>query len=148
MCRARCPSSRLRRPPPLQFAPSASCSSVQATYRAARLLETLSTLVGPGRDQTHEEFTRTCRDLDDLRQRARQVEQQRVSLRDTEATIAWVTGVLADFDGLWKAMTPENRRRLVAALVQSIVVDEDAGAMEITFADDVAAAPEAAWAGA
>ncbi|MGO8995683.1 MAG: recombinase family protein [Polyangiaceae bacterium] len=102
---------------------------------SASLLETLGALVGPAKEQAQEKFTQTCRDLDRLRQRARDVERQRAHLRDTEATAAWVTEVLADFDGLWKAMTPENRRRLVAALVQTIVVDEDAGAMEITFAD-------------
>ena len=89
---------------------------------------------GPRRSRRRTGSRRRARDLDRLRQRASEVERQRAHLRDTEATSAWVTEVLADFDGLWKAMTPENRRRLVAALVQSIVVDEDAGAMEITFA--------------
>jgi DNA invertase Pin-like site-specific DNA recombinase len=112
---------------------------------SAGLLETLGALVGPAKEQAQEKLNQTCRDLDRLRQRARDVERQRAHLRDTEATTAWVTQVLADFDGLWKAMTRENRRRLVAALVQTIVVDEEAGAMEITFADVLGAAePEGA----
>ncbi len=102
---------------------------------SARLLESLGALVGPAKDEARDRLTQTSRDLDRLRQRAREVERERAHLRDTEATSAWVTEVLGDFDGLWKAMTLENRRRLVAALVQTIVVDEDAGSMEITFAD-------------
>jgi DNA invertase Pin-like site-specific DNA recombinase len=105
---------------------------------SASLLETLGALAGAARVRAEEKLTQTCRDLDELRQRAREVEHQRMRLQDAEATTAWVTDVLSDFDGLWKAMTPENRRRLVAALIESIVVDEEAGTMEINFVDALA----------
>jgi hypothetical protein len=56
-------------------------------------------------------------------------------LDDARSDARWVTDVLNDFDQLWNAMTPENRRRLVAALIDTIVVDEGAGTMRIRFAE-------------
>ncbi len=107
---------------------------------STRLLETFGALAGLAKSHAEGRFAQTCRDLEELRERAKQVEHQRLLLRETEATAAWVAEVIADFDGLWKAMTPENRRRLLAALIESVIVHEDAGTMEITFADVVGTA--------
>jgi hypothetical protein len=43
-------------------------------------------------------------------------------------------------------MTTENRRRLLSAAVQSVVVDETSASMRITFADIWPAAPAEACA--
>jgi hypothetical protein len=102
---------------------------------SSSLLQTLGTLEGVAKRHAEEKFAQTCRDLDELRQRAKLVEHQRARLRDLEVTSEWVSNVLADFDALWKAMIPENRRRLVAAVLESVVVDQDACTMELTFAD-------------
>jgi len=100
-----------------------------------QLLESMALMTGLAKQQVEEKFEATCRELDELRQRASEVERQRAVLRDTEIHAAWVTQVLGDFDELWKVMTPENRRRLLAASVQSVVVDAAASTMRITFAD-------------
>ena len=111
-----------------------------------QLLESMALMTGLAKQQVDEKFEATCRELDELRQRASEVERQRAVLRDTESHAAWVTQVLGDFDELWKVMTPENRRRLLAASVQSVVVDAAASTMRITFADLWPAAPAEACA--
>jgi hypothetical protein len=46
----------------------------------------------------------------------------------------WLAGALGDFEGLWELLTPRNRQRLLAGLVEEIVVDEGAGELRITLA--------------
>jgi site-specific DNA recombinase len=102
---------------------------------SSRLLDSLAALNGPARDQAAARAEHACRDLEDLKHRRRQLERQLVALRDAEADVGWVAQVLGDFDGLWTAMTLENRRRLISGLIESVVVDEGAGTMRIRFAD-------------
>ena len=109
-----------------------------------QLLETVALLTGPAKQQAEAKLQDTCRELDEVRGRAREVERQRAVLRDTEIRVAWVTQILRDFDELWAVMTPENRRRLLAAAVQSVVVHEKDSTMRITFADLGAGPAEAA----
>lgn len=52
------------------------------------------------------------------------IETRLAALQAAEVDAAWVGGALADFDSLWALMTPENRRRLVSALVERADVDE------------------------
>jgi hypothetical protein len=48
----------------------------------------------------------------------------------------WVARALADLDSLWDSMTSENRGRLVAGLIERVVVDDRRGEVEIVMADD------------
>ena len=43
----------------------------------------------------------------------------------------WIQGALRDFDMLWGLMTPDNRQRLVAALLDGVEVNEAARACEL-----------------
>jgi hypothetical protein len=41
---------------------------------------------------------------------------------------------LSDFDRVWAVMTPENRGRLVDALIARVVVDDRSGAVRVHLA--------------
>ena len=44
---------------------------------------------------------------------------------------SWVSRCLADFDSIWDVLTPENRVRLLRAVVQSVEVDEPANRIRV-----------------
>lgn len=60
--------------------------------------------------------------------------RQRLELEDEEATLHWVLDALERFDQRWEIFTPENRRKLVRALVEEVRVDEDAGQVTVRLA--------------
>ncbi len=47
------------------------------------------------------------------------------SLREAEVEARWVAKALADFDDLWGVMTPENRGRLLRAVVREVTLQVD-----------------------
>jgi hypothetical protein len=55
----------------------------------------------------------------------------------------WVERELVRFDDLWRALTSENRGRLVRAIVEHVVVDPRTGAVKMHVAD-LASAPQPA----
>ena len=59
------------------------------------------------------------------------VERKLAELADAEEEGAWVCKALGDFASVWALMTPENRGRLLRALVTSVKVDEDSGTVEL-----------------
>ena len=71
------------------------------------------------------------------RQEARlaEVEQQLGVLAAAEVDAELVGATLRDFDPLWDAMTPDNRARLVRALVPRAVVNEPIGNVTIALVD-------------
>lgn len=46
----------------------------------------------------------------------------------------WVTTALSHFDAVWDTMTPENRRRLVCAVIEEVCVDESSGEVTVKIA--------------
>jgi hypothetical protein len=63
------------------------------------------------------QFAETERDLADL------------EVADAEAT--WMLGALRDFANVWGLMTPENRGRLLRALVAAVRVKDETGDVEV-----------------
>lgn len=49
--------------------------------------------------------------------------------------VAWVAKCLADFSSIWDVLTPENRGRLLRAVVQRVEVDEPANKVSVFLAD-------------
>jgi hypothetical protein len=59
---------------------------------------------------------------------------------------SWAVRCLADFDTVWDVLTPQNRGRLLRAVIASVEVDEPANRVRVLIADtgDTASArPEA-----
>ena len=63
-------------------------------------------------------------------------ERRAASLEHEAVDAKWVARALADLDSLWDSMTSENRGRLVAGLIERVVVDDRRGEVEIVMADD------------
>jgi site-specific DNA recombinase len=63
-----------------------------------------------------------------------------------EIGTSWVARCLADFDAIWGVLTPENRGRLLRAVIQSVEVDEPANRVRVfivDLGDRLPASPEA-----
>ena len=49
--------------------------------------------------------------------------------------------IMARFDSVWEALTPENKRRLLRAVVKEIIIDEPSGKVEMKIVDYTAVGP-------
>jgi site-specific DNA recombinase len=52
-----------------------------------------------------------------------------------EIEISWAERCLADFDSVWDVLTPQNRGRLLRAVIESVEVDEPANRVRVLIAD-------------
>ncbi len=48
---------------------------------------------------------------------------------------SWVTECLRDFESIWDVLTPENRGRLLRAVIERVEVDEPANRVTVHIAD-------------
>jgi hypothetical protein len=62
------------------------------------------------------------------------LQRRRGDLEEEEAIIHWVLDAIERFDERWEVFTPENRRKLVRALVEEVRVDEEAGQVTVRLA--------------
>ena len=49
--------------------------------------------------------------------------------------MAWVARCLTDFDGIWEVLTPENRSRILRAVVERVEVNELANQVSVFLSD-------------
>ena len=77
-------------------------------------------------------------------ERLREVEHQLERLGEVRADAEWTATTLAAFDRLWDKLTEENRARLVASLVDRVVVCEGENALRIQMVDHAKGAVHAA----
>ena len=63
-----------------------------------------------------------------------EVERELATLERASIEAEWVKTALSHFDAVWEAMTLENRRRLVCAVVEEVSVDESTGDVTVTLA--------------
>ena len=68
-------------------------------------------------------------------ERLREVAANGISAGATGAKTSWVARCLADFDSIWDVLTPQNRGRLVRAVVEAVEVDESANRVKIFILD-------------
>jgi hypothetical protein len=73
--------------------------------------------------------------LRDLQARLAEVERQVAALAHVEEEYTFVDRVLSEFDAVWDAMIPENRNRLVHALVREVVYNDETGDIRVAMAD-------------
>ena len=93
---------------------------------------------GPrGRTALEERLGELARAIETSEARQHRVLHELEALRRQEVEAQWVADALADFDQLWAVMTPENRGRLVRALVHEVTV-EPGGAIAIAIGPLVA----------
>jgi len=100
-----------------------------------RLAEALRQADGPAHRLVEEQLQGVAIDLGRQEARLAEVERQLAHLDTVEVEAGWVTQVLGDFDAVWDVLTPENRVRLVRAVVGEVVVDEPNGTIEAVLTD-------------
>ena len=67
--------------------------------------------------------------------RLREFAAEETSRDAMQAEISWAGGCLADFDSIWDILTPQNRGRLVRAVVEAVEVDEPANRVKVFIVD-------------
>ncbi len=78
-----------------------------------------------------EQAARSLQDMQkDLSRSEREVNAQEAARAEAD----WVVRTLSDFERMWALMTPENRGRLVDALIDRVVVDDRSGAVSVRLA--------------
>jgi prefoldin subunit 5 len=102
---------------------------------AHRLVETLGTANGTAHRLLEERIEELGAQIALREQRLHQVERALNELRKTEIEVSWVTDALAHFDDVWDVLTVENQARLVAAVVNEVVVDDVAGTVSAELVD-------------
>jgi DNA invertase Pin-like site-specific DNA recombinase len=102
---------------------------------AHRLVETLGTANGTAHRLLEERIEELGAQIAGGEQRLHQVERALNELRKTEIEASWVADALGHFDDVWDVLTVENQARLVAALVNEVVVDDLAGTVSAELVD-------------
>ena len=70
-----------------------------------------------------------------LEARYLEVQRRLALLADTELEAEWVKRCLANFDKVWDTLSPENRMRMVRAVVARVEVDEPSGDIRAFMTD-------------
>ncbi len=70
-----------------------------------------------------------------------QVERDIAALNKQNEEVEWMIGVMRRFDSVWDALTSENKRRLLRAIVSEIIIDEPCGKVEMKIVDYSVAGP-------
>ena len=109
-----------------------------------RLVETASNVTGPARRLLDAKLQEVGEKLGRLEARYLEVQRRLALLADTELESEWVKRCLADFDTVWDTLSPENRMRMVHAVVARVEVDEPNGDIRAFMTDVGADAEEVA----
>lgn len=120
-----------------------------ASASVSKLTEELSRLEGRARELAEEKLVTESDKLMAAQRLVARTDVQRVELEGAEAEAQSMVGALRDFGRVWKWMTPENRGRLMRALVAQVRVTEAEGEVEVELVnfsavEAVAGAREAA----
>lgn len=91
-------------------------------------------LVKRGGEQAERRGEEIRAEIERHRARLTEVEQQLGRLEQAKIEAEWVTTALSHFDAVWDAMTLENRRRLVCAVVEEVAIDEPTGEVAVKLA--------------
>lgn len=113
--------------------------------RRTKHVESLADLSAAGRQATDEHLGRLADQIEALEAEQAEVERKLRALEGMEADADFVAQSLANFDQIFDALTPDNKFRLVHALVHRVTVDEAKGTIEaelveLGVAEDVEAA--------
>jgi DNA invertase Pin-like site-specific DNA recombinase len=100
-----------------------------------RLVDALDGVSGPGRAAVEERLNTAAQAQQQAEARLVEVEERLLLLDGAKADAEWVAQALGRFTDLWEVMTPENRQRLLNALVKGVRVDSGTGELAIELHD-------------
>jgi site-specific DNA recombinase len=95
----------------------------------------LENLTGPARRAIETQLEEVGRQLARHEARLAAVERELAQLDAREVEAAWVANCLTDFHRIWNLLTPENRARLVRAVIERVEINEPANEIRIFVAD-------------
>ena len=107
-----------------------------------RLLDTMAEVDGVARRLAEERLQELGDELGRCEARLATVERELATLKKIELESSWVTRCLNDFTAIWDVLTPENRGRLLRAVVQRVEVDEPANRVKVFMVDLAEGLPE------
>jgi site-specific DNA recombinase len=102
---------------------------------ASRIADAIVSASPTAREYLERRLEEIATRLSKQRARAEEIARELARLDGLRADAAWVAGIIGDVDRLWKRLTPENRARVVRALVAEVQVDEARGVLRIVFRD-------------
>jgi len=100
-----------------------------------RLVETIATVNGAARRLLDDRLGEIGQQLARCEARLAAAERDLGNLDAVEIEAAWVAQCLADFDKVWNVLTPENRARLMRAVIQRVEVDEPSNKVSVHITD-------------
>jgi site-specific DNA recombinase len=100
-----------------------------------RLVETMADLTENARPPVEKGIHEAGEQLAGLEARLTEVEGESASLDSAEAEAGWLAQALEGFSSVWDILTPENRGRLLRAVVQRVEVDEPANRVRVVMTD-------------
>ncbi|MCU0663717.1 MAG: recombinase family protein [Myxococcota bacterium] len=100
-----------------------------------RLVETASSMNGSARRLLDAKLQEVGDQLGRLEARLNEVQRRLAMLKDIELETQWVERCLAHFDKVWDTLSPDNRTRLVRAVVARVEVDEPNGDVRAFLTD-------------
>jgi DNA invertase Pin-like site-specific DNA recombinase len=106
-----------------------------------RLVETIAEVNGAARRLVDERLREIGDQLTRCEARLAAAERELGNLDAIEVEATWVARCLAEFDAVWDVLTPENRGRLLQAVVQRVEVDEPANKVSVYITDLSAGLP-------
>jgi len=101
-----------------------------ASAAASKLTDELGKLDGRARELVEAKLRVEADRLVAAERQLAEVERDLADLEVADAEVTWMLGALRDFETVWRLMTPENRGRLLRALVAAVRV-KDEGEVEI-----------------
>lgn len=102
-----------------------------ASAAASKLADELGKLDGRARELVEAKLRVEADRLVAAERQLAETERDLADLEVADAEATWMLGALRDFANVWALMTPENRGRLLRALVASVRVNEATGEVEI-----------------
>jgi site-specific DNA recombinase len=99
------------------------------------LLDTMADVDGVARRLAEERLQGLGDELGRCEARLATVERELATIEKTELESSWVAKCLNDFAAIWDVLTPENRGRLLRAVVQQVEVDEPANQVKVFMVD-------------
>lgn len=82
-----------------------------------------------------EELRRVNAELAAHERRLADAERDLAAIEQLEVEASWVARALEDFDAVWDVLTPDNRGRLVRAVVDRVEIEEDGRGITMRLAD-------------
>lgn len=102
-----------------------------ASAAASKLADELGKLDGRARELVEAKLRVEADRLVAAERQLAETERDLADLEVADAEATWMLGALRDFANVWALMTPENRGRLLRALVASVRVNDATGEVEI-----------------